>query len=138
MSKCTDFASFIHALLCYGRPLVEGAIAQDDMAQQLLTECDILKRLPLGAYVLRCVGRAYRHVGQRYLRKSKTKLKLTAEIKEDMREKFRSLKHIFNAGVASGNLALREQSNRYKAHLRTMGSQLFITDTDVGFVTNAK
>jgi len=50
------------------RPLVEGTLSESVLAESIAREIDTLKRLPLGAQILRCVGRAYRHSGQRVLR----------------------------------------------------------------------
>ena len=49
------------------RPLVEETVSPGFVAHQLARDCDQWKRLPLGAQVIRCVGRAYRHAGQDYL-----------------------------------------------------------------------
>ena len=51
------------------RPLVEGTIDDRVIRHMIAEECDRLKTLPLGAQILRCIGRAYRHAGQDYLRR---------------------------------------------------------------------
>jgi hypothetical protein len=51
------------------RPLVEDILSQEDLCQMIAEECDLLKSLPLGSHILRCIGRAYRHAGQRALRR---------------------------------------------------------------------
>ena len=50
------------------RPVVEGAVGDAQLADYVAQEADRLKALPLGAQIVRCVGRAYRHAGQRALR----------------------------------------------------------------------
>jgi hypothetical protein len=55
------------------RPVVEGFLSQDYLSHDIAKECDALKTLPLlGAQIIRCIGRAYRYTGQRYLRRYKT------------------------------------------------------------------
>ena len=60
------------------RPLVEGAIDESTLAHAVAQECDALKKVPLGAHILRCIGRAYRHSGQAVLRKHYRKAKVLA------------------------------------------------------------
>ena len=55
------------------RPLVEGTVDESMMAHVIAEECDRLKTLPMGAHIIRCVGRAYRHAGQDYLTRHKHK-----------------------------------------------------------------
>ena len=50
------------------RPLVEGTISQDWFQADIIRECNLLKKVGLGAQILRCIGRAYRIEGYRVLR----------------------------------------------------------------------
>lgn len=86
------------------RPLVEQTLTEQTLADFMATECDRLKRLPLGANILRCVGRAYRHAGQRYLRAAKNKPRQLWP----MRDTWHDAKHVATALVASGRVALKE------------------------------
>lgn len=49
------------------RPLVEESVSPGLVLYQLARDCDEWKRLPLGAQIVRCIGRAYRHAGRDYL-----------------------------------------------------------------------
>lgn len=49
------------------RPLVEGSVNQKLFVHTMATKMDQLKRAPLGAPMIRCIGRAYRYSGQRIL-----------------------------------------------------------------------
>lgn len=49
-------------------PIVDGTITQELFIANLYHECSSLKSSPLGAQILRCVGRAYRIEGYRVLR----------------------------------------------------------------------
>lgn len=109
------------------RPLVEGAITEAALADAIAQECDALKKCPLGAQILRCIGRAYRHAGQAYLRhchrqqqqtsntfnvpfRALKPLRLGAHVLEDkVRETMRDAKHLLTAAVASGRLVWTEQ-----------------------------
>ena len=50
------------------RPIVEGTISQDLFVNEFYQEVNALKKSPLGAHILRCIGRAYRIEGYRVLR----------------------------------------------------------------------
>lgn len=99
------------------RPLVEGAIDESTLADAVAQECDALKKVPLGAQIIRCVGRAYRHSGQRILRKHHRRTKSSlfgplhvgAELSDVMRDKMRDAKQVLTAAVASGRLVLTEK-----------------------------
>lgn len=39
------------------RPVVEGSISQQDLIQHIIAECDQVKSAPLGAQIIRCIGR---------------------------------------------------------------------------------
>jgi DnaJ domain/X-domain of DnaJ-containing len=52
------------------RPVVEGALTDDScLMDHVIRQCDRLKSLPLGAQIVRCVGRAYRYQGRRAMQK---------------------------------------------------------------------
>ena len=121
------------------RPLVEGSLSDGDLLHAVAQECDRLKKLPLGAHVLRCVGRAYRHSGQSYLvRHSKQQQQQQQQqqypppppppmssmppskqnrllahgsiLKDRLRETFRDAKQVATAAMAGGALLLAEQA----------------------------
>jgi curved DNA-binding protein CbpA len=98
------------------RPLVEGVVTEAILADAVIRECDRLKRLPLGAQILRCIGRAYRYSGKQKLRKYKAKGSPISgmgvsvdDLSHNLREKLRHAKHIWNAAVASGRVVMSEQ-----------------------------
>ena len=102
------------------RPLVEGRLDPRLYAQLLSHDCDRWKRLPLGAQIIRSVGRAYRHEGREFLQRHSTtnvhgenKLnvrKTTTDLSIGFRRKWRSTKDILDAAAVSGRLALAERS----------------------------
>jgi X-domain of DnaJ-containing len=54
------------------RPVVEGALTDDSyLVDHVIRQCDRLKSLPLGAQIVRCIGRAYRYQGRRVMQKYK-------------------------------------------------------------------
>jgi curved DNA-binding protein CbpA len=94
------------------RPLVEGAVSESVLADSVARECDELKKLPLGAQILRCIGRAYRHSGQRVLRKHQRRkhpLAKTGDLGDKMKDKMRDAKQLLTAATASGRFILTEQ-----------------------------
>jgi curved DNA-binding protein CbpA len=98
------------------RPLVEGTVEEGLVAFQVTDECDRLKTLPLGAQILRCIGRAYRHTGNDFLHKHKQgnnnqiiKTQLTTDLSLGMRQQYRQAKRYWTAALASGRVALTEQ-----------------------------
>ncbi|GKY98685.1 hypothetical protein MPSEU_000824800 [Mayamaea pseudoterrestris] len=111
------------------RPYVEGRVSAQTLAERLAEECDLLKRLALGASILRCIGRAYRYEGGRYLRKhrvhaeqryhyqhgfakgSHTK-QIVADVSETVRFHWRNAKHLATAAVASGKCIVAEQQHK--------------------------
>jgi curved DNA-binding protein CbpA len=88
------------------RPLAEGTLSEAQIADAVASECDRLKKLPLGAQILRCVGRAYRHAGQGFLkqlqRQQHDKKKWT------LRDQWHDAKHVLTAVVASGQVVWNE------------------------------
>jgi curved DNA-binding protein CbpA len=99
------------------RPLVEGAVTEATLADAVVRECDRLKCLPLGAQILRCIGRAYRYSGRKALRRSRSVTTVTGNAPYDtvpgrmgstLRERLRHAKHVWIATVASGRVVLSE------------------------------
>ena len=99
------------------RPLVEGMVDAQVYAHIVAQKCDRWKGLPLGAQIIRCVGRAYRHSGQDFLKQynsrtynKKSKLHhLQVDFSVNMRQKWRSAKHLLTAAATSGRLAITEK-----------------------------
>eukprot|EP00550_Attheya_septentrionalis_P000382 CAMPEP_0198293134 /NCGR_PEP_ID=MMETSP1449-20131203/15721_1 /TAXON_ID=420275 /ORGANISM="Attheya septentrionalis, Strain CCMP2084" /LENGTH=428 /DNA_ID=CAMNT_0043992607 /DNA_START=49 /DNA_END=1332 /DNA_ORIENTATION=+ len=85
------------------RPLVEGTLTQQAVAHEVAQECDKLKKCALGAQIIRCIGRAYRHSGQGYLMRHQDRLGV------GLSEKWRDAKHLLTAAMASGKLVLTEK-----------------------------
>ncbi|KAL7552328.1 hypothetical protein ACHAWF_015563 [Thalassiosira exigua] len=102
------------------RPLVEGAVSQDLFVADVFRECRALKKSPLGAQILRCVGRAYRVEGYRVLRSTRSVRGsngvVTAAngrsgggVQDHVVDKWRDAKHYAAAALAGGKWALMEQ-----------------------------
>ena len=105
------------------RPLVEGRLDPRLYAHLLSQDCDRWKRLPLGAQIIRSVGRSYRHEGREFLQRRNiyvnTGTKVTAkqmvlqahtDLSIGIRKKWRSTKDILEATAVRGRLALAERS----------------------------
>ena len=118
------------------RPVVEGRLDARLYAHSLAQDCDRWKRLPLGAQIIRSVGRAYRHEGSEFLQryrnnvntnnnswdnskdeninmKSSSKqmvLQLQTGLTIGFRRKWRSTKDFLEAAAVSGRLAMAERS----------------------------
>ena len=113
------------------RPLVEGRIDNRLYAHLLSQDCDRWKRLPLGAQIIRSVGRAYRHEGREFLqyfknnknsifwemqntKESSTPKQIVLQLKTDLsigfRRRWRSTKDILEAVAVSSRLAIAERS----------------------------
>lgn len=94
------------------RVVVEGRVPLTDFLNDASRECTRLKRLPLGAHIVRCVGRAYKHSGRKALSSLEWRgAAVTPTIlwTERLRERFRKVKHFADAAVASGRAVLAEQ-----------------------------
>jgi len=114
------------------RPLVEESISPHWVAHRLAHECDEWKRLPMGAQIIRCVGRAYRHAGRDYLQKhtgsrttmSSTSRKRVNDIVDQysvpVRQQWRKAKAFWTAVFAAGKATVTEQvvSHQEKKHQR--------------------
>jgi curved DNA-binding protein CbpA len=95
------------------RPLVEESVSPSLVAHQLARECDQWKRLPLGAQVIRCVGRAYRHAGQDYLQQQlryhQKQPKVLDYYSVPVRQQWRKAKAFWTAILATGRVTVTEQ-----------------------------
>eukprot|EP00584_Thalassiosira_punctigera_P018606 CAMPEP_0172558626 /NCGR_PEP_ID=MMETSP1067-20121228/80013_1 /TAXON_ID=265564 ORGANISM="Thalassiosira punctigera, Strain Tpunct2005C2" /NCGR_SAMPLE_ID=MMETSP1067 /ASSEMBLY_ACC=CAM_ASM_000444 /LENGTH=643 /DNA_ID=CAMNT_0013348025 /DNA_START=266 /DNA_END=2197 /DNA_ORIENTATION=+ len=106
------------------RPLVEGTVSQELFVDDVQRECNALKRSPLGARILRCVGRAYRIEGYRVLRTMHDERagwsregrrqrsgggRSPQEVRDRVLDGWRDAKHYASAALASGKLVLMEQ-----------------------------
>lgn len=93
------------------RPLVEESVSPRFVAHQLARECDQWKRLPLGAQVIRCVGRAYRNAGQDYLQQLhyQKQQKVLDYYSVPVRQQWRKAKAFWTAMLATGKATVTEQ-----------------------------
>lgn len=103
------------------RPLVEGTLDVRLYAHLLSQDCDRWKRLPLGAQIIRSVGRAYRHEAREFLQRYKNSmdkkvttkqmvLQLQTDLSIGFRRRWRSTKGILEAAAVSSRLAMAERS----------------------------
>ena len=98
------------------RPLVEGRLDARLYAHLLSQDCDRWKRLPLGAQIIRSVGRSYRHEGREFLQRrnanqgKKMVLQAQTDLSIGIRRRWRSTKDILEATAVRGRLALAERS----------------------------
>ena len=101
------------------RPLVEGTINKETFIFNVVTTMDQLKRAPLGAQILRCIGRAYRHSGQRALQKNQSprertfpgnpKSNIVLPLAFSLQNKWRLSKQLCVAAMASSKYLLQER-----------------------------
>lgn len=124
------------------RPLVEGRIDLGVYAHKVATDCDRWKRLPLGAQIIRCVGRAYRHAGTDFLQQchsrsafqGKRAHHIQTDISIGLRQQWRHAKHFWTAALASGRLAVtehiwkRQQERQQKKQTQRQGPQPDLID----------
>ena len=118
------------------RPVVEGALPESFLLDHIIQQCDRLKRLPLGAQILRCIGRAYRYSGKRILRRHHHRQRkktstiisglLPVALQDSMRDKLREAKHIATAALAGGRVVLEERVSSSITNNRVEASR----DTD--------
>ncbi|CAB9503134.1 protein DnaJ [Seminavis robusta] len=91
------------------RPLVEGTLSPELLVDAFATECDRIKKLPLGSQIIRCVGRAYRHAGQHHMKLLQQQQQQQVAVqKHSMRDRWHDAKHVLTAAVASGRVVLNE------------------------------
>lgn len=97
------------------RPLVEDAISPTQLLDYIAHECLALKKLPLGAQILRCIGRAYRHAGQSVLRE--LKFKKAGELSNVLRANLHKTKQVLEAAAAGSKFIVKEKrlANNKKA-----------------------
>ena len=112
------------------RPLVEGRLDTRLYAHSLANDCDRWKRLPLGAQIIRSVGRAYRHEGNDFLQRYKSlpnnnylnknnldnnnnSKQVVRHFQTDLtiglRRKWRTTKDFWTAAAVGGRLAMAER-----------------------------
>ena len=89
------------------RPLVEDVISTSAMVDSIANECAVLKKLPLGAQILRCIGRAYRRAGQQVLRRER--YKLAGEITNALQSYKHKTQHLLEAVAVGSRLMLTEK-----------------------------
>ena len=92
------------------RPYVEGLISLQELVDISVKDYDEIKHLPMGAQILRCVGRAYRAGGQHVLHQMQQNG--SGLLQHHVREKWRSAKHILHAAILSGRVVLSESKAR--------------------------
>ena len=97
------------------QPLVTRAVDPSIVFQYTTAECDRLKSLPMGAHIIRCIGRAYRHAGQRYLDRLEQQQKLSTELTLAMQTQWRSAQQYWTAALASGKAIYSEKAYAKKA-----------------------
>jgi curved DNA-binding protein CbpA len=117
------------------RPLVEGSVDESFLADLVVTQCDRLKKLPMGAQIIRCIGRAYRYAGRKVLRRyhanpksfgidsqipfSKANLitnPALVSISDSLRDRLRHAEHVVQAAVAAGKVMISKSDTVQKAN----------------------
>ncbi|CAJ1949458.1 unnamed protein product [Cylindrotheca closterium] len=116
------------------RPWVEETVEPGILAHVISQACDEWKVLPLGAQIVRCVGRAYRHAGQDYLQqqkkgklsggqlepylfgslgskgsRSQEKILPVSKVPVGLRQQWRKAKGFWSAAWATGRASVTEQ-----------------------------
>jgi curved DNA-binding protein CbpA len=86
-------------------PVIEGSLPEHVFLDHLIQQCDRWKSLPLGAQIVRCIGRAYRYEGERFLRQGMP----LASVQDGMRSMMRQAKYFAHAAVAGGRVVLEER-----------------------------
>ena len=100
------------------RPLVEGTINKETFIFNVVTTMDRLRCAPLGAQILRCIGRAYRHSGQKVLRTNQSlgertlpvypRSNIVLPLAFTLHNKWRLSKQLCMAAMASSKYLLQE------------------------------
>lgn len=120
------------------RPLVEGSVDEAFLADLIVTQCDRLKKLPMGAQIIRCIGRAYRYSGRRLLRRFHAnprsfgidkkhgffKSSLVSGpalmgISDGLRDHLRRAEHVIQVAVASGKVIISETKHNKQEARKT-------------------
>jgi hypothetical protein len=125
------------------RVVVEGQVSEQTFLDSVMQSCEEVKRRPLGAQVLRCVGRAYRHAGQKALTAMNLKNGQEASspysanfVTERVREGFRDAKHLATALVASGRAFVAEHRlDRQMRRRRRSPALKYHFDSELGELT---
>ena len=75
------------------RPIIEGTTSQETYTDNIYRECNSLKYSPLGAQILRCIGRAYLAEGHRSLRRQRRRKEGTMGSKPSFHHPHRHRRH---------------------------------------------
>ena len=111
------------------RPVVEGTISQQDLVQHVMAECDQVKSAPLGAQIIRCIGRAYRHTGRQVLREHRRNvesnpLRAGLNLSNKVTSKLRDAKHFLEAAYLSGKVVVTEQRTKLGSSIAASKAEL--------------
>lgn len=90
------------------QPVLDGRISVAAWRDTWQAHGDRLKRLPLGAQIVRCIGRAYRAAGQRVLLLQQQRQKKQYYCFFFLRDVVRQARHMATAAVAGGRVLLEE------------------------------
>jgi len=121
----------VSRLLEWIRPVVEGRVTNATLTHAVAVEADRLKVLPMGAQIIRCIGRAYRYSGEKYTRRlqreprqqlqsgkrsaAASNTQFVETLSERVRDGYRDAKHFLTAAVASGRAVMTGNlSNRHR------------------------
>jgi DnaJ domain/X-domain of DnaJ-containing len=122
VSRQERVARIASQLLEQLRVVIEGQVSVQTLLDSVMQTCDVVKRQPMGAQILRCVGRAYRHSGQKSLALIANEIGIGTTLpsigwaSELVREGFRDAKNLATAAVASGRALAAEK--RLDKHVR--------------------
>ena len=111
------------------RPVVEGTISQQDLIQHIIAECDQVKSAPLGAQIIRCIGRAYRHTGRQVLREHRRNvesnpLRAGLNLSDKVTSKLRDAKNVLEAAYLSGKVVVTEQRTKIGSSIAASKAEL--------------
>ena len=111
------------------RPVVEGSISQQDLIQHIIAECDQVKSAPLGAQIIRCIGRAYRHTGRQVLREHRRNvesnpLRAGLNLSDKVTSKLRDAKNVLEAAYLSGKVVVTEQRTKIGSSIAASKAEL--------------
>ena len=111
------------------RPVVEGTISQQDLIQHIIAECDQVKSAPLGAQIIRCIGRAYRHTGRQVLREHRRNvesnpLRAGLNLSDKVTSKLRDAKNVLEAAYLSGKIVMTEQRTKIGSSVAASKAEL--------------
>ncbi|GAX24887.1 hypothetical protein FisN_2Lh158 [Fistulifera solaris] len=115
------------------RPLVEGSVDEAFLADLIVTQCDRVKKLPMGAQIIRCIGRAYRYAGRKVLRRyhanpksfgidrQHTKASVITNsalvsISDSLRDRWRHAEHVVQAAFAAGKMIMSKSGTVKRAN----------------------